>query len=175
MVLLNIVYGNHGAESGGGENIIAYLRACLLSTGAIVRLSYFPVPGMVNFLIDNFDNGFQDLVARTATTGTSFIVVATENIHRDGYWPGTRTPFSGEDERFQNLIRICQITSAVWCLLPEQVPQYRSVLGTNSVFHLPYGHVDGYYDFFWNDDAHRDIDFFFPVVLRHTAKRYWGA
>jgi hypothetical protein len=157
----NIVYGNHGTNPVGVEGIITYVKACVESAGHRTSLSPIPVMDKINILIDGFCDPFEDIVLNRLQPRPPLILVATENVSPEGYWPGATAPFIEKQARFTCLRRISRSVEAVWCMLPQQVDQYKYTFGIENVFCLPHGYVDGYYGFDYIDECDRDIDFFF--------------
>jgi hypothetical protein len=141
---------------------MAYLRASLAAAGHPVGFSRGPGKTGINILIDAFGDGlFEEAISDAARAGATNILVATENIGPEGYWPGTNTPFDGGRERFDNLLRVAESISAFWCLSAEQEGQYKKTFGTDRAFHYPHGYVENFEQFFWIEEKERDIDFFF--------------
>lgn len=178
MAIFNMPYGNHG-ENPAMEDIANYFRAAITEAGHVFNITPSIDRNAINLVLENFPEGIPEVIEAAAKQGTKFIILVSEAVtgntfndfkpkERDASWygDGSRTVWN---TRFRNFIRVAETCKLVWCLVPQQLSEYATIIPSSWLHLVPTGYVGGYATVDNRPDHLKDIDILFSGSL--TARR----
>lgn len=168
-----LVYGNHGKDPVHVYETLLLIKYGLMSLGHKADLEHNITPGKTNIILENFTYDFLEVYREFASVpGTEYILVATEFLTGETF--NQFSPPSEEcDEtqhyenprywrkRYRTFVEAAKYACAIWHLSRPQAPLYRELLGRDTVFYLPHGHVPQLERVHHHPDAYKDIDVLF--------------